>query len=139
MSSAAKTGPWLNKGVDSANYRGNRDLPVNVQAAGNWHLHVGTVQLFIVGDARNAWLACSVPQYARGEKVGTDEERAIAQRAVEILKHRHNFNPLAGAKEISEALEEAKNPPETFRELSDFMSALPPTDPRRSNLINIRP
>lgn len=71
-----------------------------------WELHVGTVQLFIVGPGPAAWLACSESVYSG--QIGTDEERAIARRAVILLNREHLQDKDAGPAEIKAALERAR-------------------------------
>lgn len=71
-----------------------------------WHLHIGFVQLFIVGPGFDAWHACSKSYYTG--QVGTDDERAIAHRAVHILARRHRDDKEAGSAEIHRALADAK-------------------------------
>ncbi len=83
--------------IDSTNYKAP-PLP-------QWEIHVGHVQLFIVGPGPDAWLACSKPEYRPGIKPGTHRERAIAQRAILILRH---AGPDAGVPEIKAALAEAE-------------------------------
>lgn len=77
-----------------------------------WELHVGTVQLFIVGPGPDAWLACSKSYYSG--QVGTDEERNIARRAVILLNREQMQTKDAGPAEITAALERA-------RKLSDLL------------------
>lgn len=70
-----------------------------------WHLHIGLVQLFIVGPGPDAWLACSESCYSG--QVGTDRERAIARRAIQILATRHRDDNTLGPAEIRTVLAEA--------------------------------
>jgi hypothetical protein len=71
-----------------------------------WEVHVGTVQLFISGPGPHAWLACSESCYSG--QIGTDEERAIARRAVALLNRHQLQNKDAGPDEIKAALEVAR-------------------------------
>lgn len=70
-----------------------------------WELHVGTVQLFIVGPGPNAWLACSESCYSG--QIGTDEERRIARYAVILLNNERLQDKDAGPDEIKDALQRA--------------------------------
>lgn len=106
MSAARHQSP-ISIGVDSKNRAEGKDTPMNAKACGNWHLFTGTVHLFIVGDAANAWLPCSSPEYRHGQLPGTPEELAIATRAIEILQEEQNQNPEAGHREIRDALARA--------------------------------
>jgi hypothetical protein len=91
----AKTGS-----VDHPNHQ--NATPIGLEC---WHLHVGHVQLFIVGPGPDAWLACSEPCYSG--RIGTQQERNIARRAIEILARNHNQNKDAGPDEIRAALRQA--------------------------------
>lgn len=71
-------------------------------ATPGWHLHVGTVQLFIVGPGPEAWLACSEASYLG--QVGTDEERNLARRALRFLSLRHAKDMDAGVDTIRHAM-----------------------------------
>lgn len=71
-----------------------------------WEVHVGTVQLFISGPGQDAWLACSESYYSG--RIGTDEERDIARRAVILLNDEQIQNKDAGPTEIRAALERAR-------------------------------
>lgn len=80
----------------------NRSTPQ--QLVELWHMFVGTIRLWIVGPASDAMHPAS-DVYYQG-RIGTDQEREIAQRAVDILNltHRHKD---AGAEEIKAALKNA--------------------------------
>jgi hypothetical protein len=71
-----------------------------------WHLHQGTVTLFIVGPGEFAMHKCSEPAY-RG-RIGTPEEREIAKTAVAMLNADIQNNLDAGPEVIQEALIKAK-------------------------------
>lgn len=68
-----------------------------------WEVHIGYVQLFIVGPGEHAWLAASKSLY-HGQ-VGTDAERAIAHRAIQILRRHQGENQEVGPEQIAAALE----------------------------------
>lgn len=71
-----------------------------------WELHVGTVQLFIVGPGPDAWLKCSEASY--DGTIGSCRERAIARRAVRILNPTRREDKDAGPTEIRAALDAAE-------------------------------
>lgn len=71
-----------------------------------WHLHKGTVTLFIVGPGEFAMHKCSEPEY-RG-RIGTTEEREIAKIAIMMLNDDIQNNLDAGPEVIQEALIKAK-------------------------------
>ena len=75
------------------------------QALEAWHLHTGTVRLYICGPGADAWLACSESYYSG--QIGTDKERAIAHAAITLLKREHLQDKDAGPTEIRAALERA--------------------------------
>ena len=72
----------------------------------SWYLHVGTVNLYIVGPGPSAMLRCSEPYYT-GE-IGSDEEKAIARIAVDQLNRELEQNISSGPEIIVAALEKAK-------------------------------
>jgi len=71
-----------------------------------WHLHTGTVMLFIVGPGEFAMQKCSEAVYSG--KIGTQKEREIARIALGILNNDIHNNLDAGPEVIREALEKAK-------------------------------
>jgi len=71
-----------------------------------WEMHVGWVQLFIVGPGQDSWLVCSEAYYTG--QIGTDQEREIARRAVILLNREQLQNKDAGPTEIRAALERAR-------------------------------
>ena len=80
-------------------------MPV-ISKENRWHLHKGTVTLFIVGPGEFAMHKCSEPVY-RG-RIGTDDERAIAKIAIKMLNDNIQNNLDAGPEVIQEALIKAK-------------------------------
>lgn len=76
------------------------------QAFEPWHLHTGTVQLFIVGPGQHAMLACTESYYTG--RIGSDEELQIARLALDILSREHGQDKDAGPAEIRAALERAR-------------------------------
>ena len=76
------------------------------QASESWHLHTGTVRLYICGPGTDAWLACSESCYSG--QIGSEEEREIARRAIALLKREHLQDKDAGPTEIRAALERAR-------------------------------
>lgn len=55
-----------------------------------WHVHIGHIKLYIVGPGENDWFPLTDSCY-HGQ-VGTDKERAIAQRAAAILDTEHRYD-----------------------------------------------
>lgn len=53
-----------------------------------FELFIGLTFLVIVGPNQYDWLKCSKPQWQPG-RPGTPEERAVANRAIEILNKEH--------------------------------------------------
>lgn len=82
-----------------------KPLPV-ISEENRWHLHKGTVTLFIVGPGEFAMHKCSEPVY-RG-RIGTPEEREIAKTAIVMLNADIQNNLDAGPEAIQEALIKAK-------------------------------
>jgi hypothetical protein len=86
--------------------RGTADIgrTAPIQYVELWRMSVGTIRLWIIGPGSDAMHPAS-DVYYHG-RIGTDQEREIAQRAVDILNltHRHKE---AGADEIKAALETA--------------------------------
>ena len=76
------------------------------QTSESWHLHTGTVRLYICGPGTDAWLACSESYYSG--RIGSDEEREIAHAALALLKRDHLQDKDAGPTEIRAALERAR-------------------------------
>lgn len=76
------------------------------QASESWHLHTGTVRLYICGPGTDAWLACSESYYSG--QIGSDEEREIARLAIEILNQQHGQDKDAGPDEIRTAMARAR-------------------------------
>jgi len=76
-----------------------------VEVSACWQLHVGTIRLFIIGPGEDAWFPASEPCYTG--RIGTEEERAIARRAVRLLDRLRRYDYLAGAAEIKAALRQA--------------------------------
>lgn len=76
------------------------------QAVEPWHLHTGTVRLYICGPGTDAWLACSESYYTG--RIGSDEEREIARAALVFLNREHGQDKDAGPAEIRAALERAR-------------------------------
>lgn len=72
-----------------------------------WHLHTGTVKLFISGPGPEAWLACSESYYSG--QIGSEEEREIAHAALAILNEQHGQDKDAGPAEIRAALERSRH------------------------------
>jgi len=71
-----------------------------------WHLHTGTVMLFIVGPGEFAMQKCSEAVYSG--KIGTQKEREIARIALGILNNDIHNNLDAGPEVIREALAKAE-------------------------------
>lgn len=70
-----------------------------------WELHIGTVQIFIVGPMEDDWLACSKPNYQK-RTPGTHHEHKLANLAVKILSLGESY--LHGPDHIRKALALAK-------------------------------
>lgn len=81
-----------------------------------WKVEIGSIRLWIVGPGQKQMHPASDVYYSG--RIGSDRERAIAARAVEIL-NRSSLSDEAGAREISAALTEAE------RQISQGI-ALPP-------------
>lgn len=73
-----------------------------------WHLHTGTVKLYICGPGPgpDSMLACSESYYSG--QIGSDEERQIAAAAIAILNQERPGDKDAGPTEIRAALERAR-------------------------------
>jgi hypothetical protein len=69
-----------------------------------WRVDVGTIRLWIIGPGSDAMYPASREYYSG--RIGTDEERAIAQRAVQLLDIHHRTRD-AGKAEIQFALNQA--------------------------------
>jgi hypothetical protein len=77
-----------------------------VELVEKWRVEVGSIRLWIIGPGPAAMFMGSTEYYTG--RIGTDEERARANRAVEILNLYHRNND-AGAMEIIAALKEAEH------------------------------
>lgn len=71
-----------------------------------WRVEVGTHRLWIIGPGAHAMHAASASYYSG--RIGTDLERQIAQRAVQILDRTHRDRE-AGKSEIQAALDQAED------------------------------
>jgi hypothetical protein len=69
-----------------------------------WRVEVGTIRLWIIGPGSDAMHPASEAYYSG--PIGTDQERAIAQRAVHLLDIHHRTRD-AGKAEIQLALNQA--------------------------------
>jgi hypothetical protein len=82
-----------------------KPLPV-IPKENRWHLHQGTVTLFIVGPGEFAMHKCSEPVYQG--KIGTNKERDIAKIAIASLNANIQNNYEAAAEVIIQALADAE-------------------------------
>lgn len=69
-----------------------------------WRMEVGQIRLWIIGPGGDAMHPASDTYYSG--RIGTDEERQIAQRAVRLLDRTHRDHE-AGPTEIQAALDQA--------------------------------
>jgi len=76
-----------------------------IAQSNHWHLHTGTIRLFIVGPGDDAWLAVSEPCYSG--PIGTEQERAVAHRAIRLLDRLRRYDRNAGTAEIKAAIRQA--------------------------------
>ncbi len=78
-----------------------QSTPTKRTAADTWHIHRGTVALYIIGPGPTAMHRASESYYTG--RIGTEDEWRIARRAVRILSHTAQDD--AGPAEIHAALE----------------------------------
>ena len=80
-----------------------------------WELHIGYVRLALDGPFEHQWFPCSASYYTG--RVGSDDERAVAMRAVEILNRDHRYDVAVCRPQIDSILRRAaselsvENPP----------------------------
>lgn len=72
-----------------------------------WEIYVGLIRLYIVGPGPSAMHHCSEPVY-RGQ-IGTPEEWAIANQAIDILKDEYDEDVTADEKVIAAVLDRVKS------------------------------
>ena len=96
----------MKKQPEPKNDRGRNEYLDMRDTSPAWHLHDGSMRLYIVGSDRhpNAWFPVTAPSSEPG-KHGAESERAIAELAVEWLRENMRDNLDAGPLEIRAALE----------------------------------